>query len=81
MPDWTSHRLQFFTALKADRRNYLWGATIEGNSYLLRVFDGISWVLAPAGLFSGDKITEIETDFDNNIWIGTGRNGIFILRQ
>ncbi len=80
-PDFMNSRLSFFTALKADRREYCWAADIEGNSYILHVFNGNSWELAPVGLFNGDKITTIETDFDNNIWIGTAKNGVFILKQ
>ena len=80
-PDFMNSRLSFFTALKADRRDYCWAADIEGNSYLLHVFNGSTWELAPTGLFNGDKISTIETDFDNNIWIGTAKNGVFILKQ
>ncbi|MBN2522019.1 MAG: hypothetical protein JXB24_02045 [Bacteroidales bacterium] len=80
-PDFMKSRLSFFTALKADRRDYCWAADIEGSSYLLHVFNGITWELAPTGLFNGDKISTIETDFDNNIWIGTAQNGVFILKQ
>jgi ligand-binding sensor domain-containing protein len=80
-PDFMNSRLSFFTALKADRRDYCWAADIEGNSYLLHVFNGSAWESAPPGLFNGDKISTIETDFDNNIWIGTAKNGVFILKQ
>lgn len=80
-PDFMNSRLSFFTALKADRRDYCWAADIEGNSYLLHVFNGGRWESAPPGLFNGDKISTIETDFDNNIWIGTAKNGVFILKQ
>jgi ligand-binding sensor domain-containing protein len=80
-PDFMNSRLSFFTALKADRRDYCWAADIEGNSYLLHVFNGSEWESAPPGLFNGDKISTIETDFDNNIWIGTAKNGVFILKQ
>ena len=80
-PDFMNSRLSFFTALKADRRDYCWAADIEGNSYLLHVFNGSGWESAPPGIFNGDKISTIETDFDNNIWIGTSQNGVFILKQ
>jgi len=79
--DFMSSRLAFFTAIKADRRNYCWAASIDGNSYVLHVYNGNSWETAPAELFLGDRITTIETDNDNNIWIGTDRNGVFILKQ
>jgi ligand-binding sensor domain-containing protein len=80
-PEFMNSRLSFFTALKADRRDYCWAADIEGSSYLLHVFNGSVWELAPPALFNGDKISTIETDFDNNIWIGTSKTGVFILKQ
>jgi ligand-binding sensor domain-containing protein len=80
-PDFMNSRLSFFTAIKADRREYCWIASIEGNSYILHAYDGKEWKTAPAQLFGGDKITTVKTDFDNNIWIGTAHNGVFILEQ
>jgi ligand-binding sensor domain-containing protein len=80
-PDFMNLRLSFFTALKADRRDYCWAVNIEGNSYVLHVYNGGTWEQAPQGLFNSDKITVIETDFDNNVWIGTAQNGVFILKQ
>ena len=79
--DFMSSRITLFTAIKADRRNYCWAASIEENSYVLHVYNGISWEEFPEGLFLGDKITTIETDMDNNVWVGTSQNGIFILKQ
>lgn len=79
--DFMKTRLTFFTAMKADRRNYCWAASIDGNSYVLHVFNGNSWQEPPEGLFLNDKITTIETDNDNRIWIGTDKNGVFILNQ
>lgn len=80
-PDFMASRLSFFTAFKADRRNYCWAVNIEGNSFVLHVYNGSTWEQPSPGLFNGDKITVIETDFDNNIWIGTSKNGVFILKQ
>jgi ligand-binding sensor domain-containing protein len=74
-------RITFFTSIKADRRNYCWAASINGNSYVLNVYNGSSWEEAPAGLFLNDKITTIEADSDNRIWIGTDKNGVFVLNQ
>jgi ligand-binding sensor domain-containing protein len=74
-------RLTFFPAIKADRRNYCWAASIKDNSYVLHVYNGNSWAEPPGGLFLNDKITTIETDGDNNVWVGTDKNGIFILNQ
>jgi len=79
--DFMSFRITPVTAIKADRRNYCWAASITGSSYLLHVYNGDSWEDPPEGLFFGDGITTIETDNDNNIWIGTDQNGIFILKQ
>ena len=76
-----SSQITLFTSIKADRRNYCWITSIMDNSYILHVYDGNSWEEAPEGLFFGDKITTIETDMDNNIWVGTSQNGVFILRQ
>ena len=70
------------TAIKADRRNYCWAAVIEfSGDYTLHVFNGTIWVSCPEDLFYGDMITTIRTDMDNNIWIGTANNGVFILEQ
>jgi len=80
-PDFMTSRLPFFTAFKSDRRNYCWAVNIEGNSYVLHVYNGSTWEQPSPGLFNGDKITTIETDFENNIWIGTAKNGVFILKQ
>ncbi len=79
--DFMSFRVTLFTAIKADRRNYCWAASIKDNSYVLHVYNGNSWEEAPEGIFFGDKITTIETDSDNNIWVGTAQNGVFILKQ
>jgi hypothetical protein len=79
--DFMTSRLTFFPAIKADRRNYCWAASIKDNSYVLHVYNGNSWAEPPGGLFLNDKITTIETDSDNNIWVGTDKNGIFILNQ
>jgi ligand-binding sensor domain-containing protein len=46
-----------------------------------RVFNGESWEESPDGIFPEDRITTIEPDRDNNIWIGTAHNGVFILIQ
>lgn len=79
--DFMPTRISLFTAIKADRRNYCWLCSIDGNSYVLHVYDGNSWQVPPAGLFLNDMITTIETDSDNKIWIGTAHNGVFILKQ
>jgi ligand-binding sensor domain-containing protein len=80
-PDFMSTPISLFTAIKADRRNYCWLCSIDGNSYVLHVYDGNSWQVPPPGLFLNDMITTIETDSDNKVWIGTAHNGVFILKQ
>jgi hypothetical protein len=70
-----------FTSIKADKRNYCWLAGFKGNSPVLHVFDGEVWESSPEGIFPDDFITTIETDNDNNIWVGTNNNGVFILNQ
>lgn len=80
-PDFMPTRISLFTAIKADRRNYCWLCSIDGNLYVLHVYDGNSWQVPPAGLFLNDMITTIEVDSDNKIWIGTAHNGVFILKQ
>lgn len=72
--------------IRADRRNYCWLSCIDGPSIgsiynVLKVYDGSSWQVSPSGLFLNDKITTIKVDNDNKIWIGTDKNGVFILNQ
>jgi ligand-binding sensor domain-containing protein len=74
-------RLNYFTTIKADRRNYCWIAGSEGESAFLHVFNGKSWINSPEDMLHDDFITTIEVDSDNNIWIGTYNNGVFILKQ
>jgi ligand-binding sensor domain-containing protein len=70
-----------YNLYRADRRNYCWVSGIDGDSYALHVYNGTSWEDPPEGLFLGDKITVIETDMNNNVWVGTAQNGVFILKQ
>ena len=69
------------TSIKVDKRDYCWLAGFKGNLPVLHVFNGELWEESPEGTFPDDYITTIETDSDNNIWIGTAHNGIFILNQ
>ena len=73
--------ISFFSSLKADRRNYCWLAGSGEHSAILHVYDGKSWISSPEGILPDDHITTIETDIDNNIWVGTYKNGVFILNQ
>lgn len=74
-------RNSLFAPLKADNRNYCWVAGYNENSPTLHVFDGKSWINSPEGIFPDDYITTIGVDIENNMWIGTSNNGVFILNQ
>lgn len=74
-------RISFFTRLKADKRNYCWLAGYGDHSAILHVYNGESWLNSPEDIFPDDYITTIETDSDNNIWVGTSQNGVFIINQ
>jgi ligand-binding sensor domain-containing protein len=71
----------FFTRMNIDRRDYLWVAGRSNNEPALHVYDGNSWVNSPKSVFENEFITSIETDSDNNVWIGTYDNGVYILKQ
>ena len=70
-----------FSSIKADKRNYCWLAGFGENSPVLHVYNGESWVSSPEGIFPDDYVTVIEADSENNIWIGTSQNGVFVLNQ
>jgi len=74
-------KIPYMAVIKSDRRNYLWLAGYEKNSAVLYVYNGKSWIHSPEGLFPDDIINVIETDYENNIYLGTYKNGIFILNQ
>ncbi|HCI55417.1 MAG TPA: hypothetical protein PLN06_03440 [Bacteroidales bacterium] len=71
----------FFNIIKADRRGFCWLAGSAENPAMLYVYDGKKWTGSPEGILPEDFITVIETDFDNNIYVGTYNNGIFIINQ
>jgi ligand-binding sensor domain-containing protein len=71
----------FFSSVKADKRNYCWISGRNDHSALLHVYNGNSWVTSPKNFLPDDMITVIESDSDNNIWIGTYNNGVFVLNQ
>jgi ligand-binding sensor domain-containing protein len=70
-----------YSPIKADNRNYCWIPGFGDKSFILHVYDGKSWINSPDGIFPDDFITAIETDSENNIWIGTYKSGVFILNQ
>lgn len=67
--------------IKTDKRNYCWIAGNIDDSPILNVYNGESWIKSPIGIFPKDFITCIEVDNNNNIWVGTFSNGVFILNQ
>jgi ligand-binding sensor domain-containing protein len=73
--------LGFFTRMNFDKRDYLWVAGRGENSPVLHVYNGKSWVSSPNDLFSDEYVTAIATDYENNVWIGTYDNGVYILKQ
>jgi ligand-binding sensor domain-containing protein len=74
-------RINFFSKIKADKRDYCWLAGSNQESAYLHVYNGKSWVSSSEDLFPDDFITAIEVDDNNNIWVGTYYNGVFILNQ
>lgn len=71
----------FIGTVEADKRDYCWVTTIGQNGPVLCVYDGHSWKISPDGIIGGEFATVIESDHDNNIWIGTYNDGIYILEQ
>jgi ligand-binding sensor domain-containing protein len=71
----------YFAHLIVDKRNYCWISGNIDDSPILNVYNGESWIKSPAGIFPEDFITCIEVDNNNNIWVGTFSNGVFILNQ
>jgi len=73
--------LGFFTRMNIDNRDYLWVTGRGENLPALHVYNGKSWVSSPIDLFSDEYVTAIATDNENNVWIGTYENGVYILKQ
>ena len=71
---------RFFTRIKADKRNYCWVSCHKNGSLVLYVYEGSAWISSPDDIFWDTYITTIETDNENNIWIGTA-DGVYILNQ
>jgi len=70
-----------FGAIAADKRNFCWLPGNTGNSAILNVFTGKTWISSPAGHFPDDIFTCISADKNNNILVGTYQNGVFVLNQ
>jgi ligand-binding sensor domain-containing protein len=73
--------IDMFARLNTDKRNFCWIADNKRPSPLLHVYTGKSWITSPEDMFPEDYISVIGTDSENNIWVGTNENGIFILNQ
>jgi hypothetical protein len=71
----------YFAPLITDKRNFCWIPGNIGDSPILYVYNGESWIKSPIGVFPKDYITSIGVDNNNNIWVGTFSNGVFILYQ
>ncbi len=71
----------FFSQVIADQRGFCWIPGYDDNTPVLYVYNGNTWISSPADTFPGDFFTCMEVDYDNNIWLGTYSNGVFILRQ
>ncbi|HOB85410.1 MAG TPA: two-component regulator propeller domain-containing protein [Bacteroidales bacterium] len=74
-------RISYFSSIIADKRDYCWLAGTEQESAYLQVFTGKQWIKSSGNLFPDDFITTLEVDGNNNIWVGTYNNGVFILNQ
>ena len=76
-----SQAIGYCTRIRADLRNYCWlaGGLSQGSS--LSVFDGMKWYRPDEGFLKDEFITALEVDSENNIWIGTYNNGVFLLNQ
>jgi ligand-binding sensor domain-containing protein len=70
-----------FGRMNIDKRDYLWMTGRGENSPALHVYNGKSWTSSPKSIFENAYITAIEIDGENNVWIGTYDNGVFILKQ
>jgi len=71
----------FFSQVRADQRGYLWVPGYDNDTPDMHVYNGDSWYSSPAGTFPGGFFTCMEVDNDNNIWLGTYSDGVFILKQ
>jgi len=74
-------QIGFFGMTGTDRRDYCWVPSASQEGLVMMVYTGKKWEISPADFITGDIITVIEADNNNNIWIGTYTDGIFILNQ
>jgi len=74
-------QIGFFGITGSDRRNYCWVPSAGREGLFMMVYTGKKWEISPADFITGDIITAIEADNDNNMWIGTDTDGICMLNQ
>lgn len=74
-------QIGFFGITGTDRRDYCWVPSASQEGLFIMVYTGKKWEISPKDAISGDLITVIEADDNNNIWIGTYTDGVFILNQ
>ena len=74
-------QIGFFGITGADKRDYCWVPSASQEGLFMMVYSGKKWEISPKDVFTGDIITVIEADDNNNVWIGTYTDGIFVLNQ
>ena len=76
-----TQKLPYFCITGTDKRDYCWLTSSSEDELALNVYTGKKWISSPGGIITGGMVTVIKSDNDNNIWIGTYNDGIFILKQ
>lgn len=74
-------QIEFFGLTGTDKRDYCWVPSASQEGLSMMVYTGKKWEISPTDFISGGIITVIEADYNNNMWIGTYTDGIFILNQ
>ena len=76
-----SSALGYFSRIKADLRDYCWITAWLVPDKSISVFDGANWHYPPDDFLGDRRVTALEVDSENNIWIGTLNDGVLILNQ
>jgi len=74
-------QIGYFSITGTDRRDYCWVPSANQDGLVMMVYTGKKWEISPTDFMPGDIITVIEADNENNIWLGTYTDGIYILNQ
>jgi hypothetical protein len=74
-------QIGFFGLTGTDKRDYCWVPSASQEGLSMMVYTGKKWEISPTDFITGDIITVIEADKNNNVWLGTYTDGIFILNQ